>query len=302
MKKNIATPQVALSHILSSALVTIAFSLPSVAHAICATTPTVSVGGTYTDLAGFCSAIATAETALSSAETAASTSSTAAATNTTATKTNLLYLQQVEAYAQDVLAYQQQVIQVERFIRDLEENPLEAVVPNVNQLVKNQQEIAQLAKDIEKNSSSVGDNLVKNLEHADSIGLGQGSKFALWSEARRKNAEESYAIVRKMIKKAEKQNEDITKAIKNAAAAEGQTASQKAFANAAALQLTLLQDIGNTLNQLLGAQAVENGARLANEIAAAKARARMAEVAPGSDIDMPEDSYKGPGKVNNKGF
>jgi hypothetical protein len=260
------------------------------------------VAGSGTDLTGLCTGLATEATALSAADTATSTSSTAVSTDATSRSANLLYLQQVEAYAQDLLAYQQQVIQVERFIRDLEENPLEAVAPNVNQLVKNQQEIEQLAKDIEKNSSSVGANLMKNLEHADSIGLGQGSKFALWSEARRKNAEESYALVRKMIVSATEQNKDINKAIKNAAAAEGQTASLKAIASAAAQQLTLLQQIGSTLNQLLGGQAIENGNRIQNEIAAAEAHARFAAKAPGADIEMAEDSYKGPGKVNNKGF
>ena len=273
------------------------------AYAICAATPTVMVAGSGTDLAGLCSAISAGATEISTASIDSSTTATAVSTDATAYDTYLLYLKQTDAYAKQVLQYQEQVLQVERFISDLEENPLNAIVPNADKLIANQVKIDNLAKDIANNSSNIAANAMKDLEHPDSIGLGMGSKFALWSEARRKNAEESYKIVTDLVKDASKKNKAITDVIKNADKAQGQTATQKALANAAVQQLSLLQEIGDSLNKLMGGQAIENGIKYNNDIIAAQALNKVATEAPGAQLTLPPDSYLGPGKSgSNKGF
>lgn len=216
---------------------------------------------------------------------------------------NVGVLKQVEQYAQDVLAAQNLIIQTEMMIRDLQENPLEVVVPDVNQIIQNQERINKLAQEIDKNSSSVGKNLINNLEHPNTIGLGQGSKFQLWSQARETAAKEAYDKVIGFTRGLDKKNKSITKAIKNIDHAQDKTATAKAAANVAGQQLTLLQEVKELLTQLLSLQAVESGAKLQAENDAALAQAKAAQgLGRGERIIIPDDTYFGPGNPNSKAF
>lgn len=234
--------------------------------------------------------------------TAQDTSVMAIATQATMKTQEASLLTQADQYARQALELQELVIQTEMMIKDLEENPLQVITPDANQLMANQKRISALATDIANNSSNIGSNLVNNIKHPSTIGLGQGSKFALWSEARRKAVEEMYALNKQFIKDAASKDKSIWDAIKNIAHTKDKTATLKATANAAGQQLSWLQSIGETLNQLMGAQAVESGSKLEADIANAEETAAIIAKPRGSDIILQQDSYEGPGTSNSTGF
>lgn len=215
---------------------------------------------------------------------------------------NLSLLKQADELAQQIIAAQQLTIQTETLIKDLEENPLQVIVPDANQIIANQKQIDQLAQDIANNSNQIGDNLIKDLKMPSTIGLGQGSKFQLWSQARRKAVEESYDLVTGFIEDASADNKTIWQAIKNLNAAQGKTQTAKSAGQIAAQQLTMLQKMARTLNELLGAQATENGAKLQQDMDQAAARTQVINEGLGPRIIIPSDSYNGPGDPNSMPF
>jgi hypothetical protein len=211
-------------------------------------------------------------------------------------------LKQAAQLAQEILTVQNLVIQTEMLIKDLEENPLQVIVPDANQLMANQQRINRLAQEIDKNSSSIGNNLIKDLRYPDSTGLGQGSKFQLWSKARATAAQESYEKVTGFMKDLNKENMAVSQAIKNISHANGKTATAKAAANAAGQQLGILQDIKESLLQLLSMNAVENGARLQTEMDAATINDLVIKNGLGDPVTYDGDIYKGPGDGSKGAF
>jgi len=269
----------------------------------CGIVPDFLAAGSGTFTTALCEANATALTAATVAEVAVSASSSADSGLTGLAKQAAQYAQQLEQYAQEVIAAQNLVIQTERMIKDLEENPLQVIVPDTKQLVENQKRIDQLAKDIANNSNTIGSNLMKDLTNPSTIGLGEGSRFQLWSEARSAAIQESYDKVAAFAKNEPAESKRITQAIKNIDGAEGKTATDKAMANAAGQQLALIQDIKEMLRQLLSMQSTENGAKLDAQVSAATAAVNaVIQNPPGSTLNFAPDSYDGPGTTKNKAF
>lgn len=204
-------------------------------------------------------------------------------------------LTQADQLAKEVISAQQLIIQTGTLIKDLEENPLQVIVPDVNQIIANQNRINKLAQDIVNNSSQIGNNLIKDLQTPDTIGLGYGSKFQLWSDARKRAVQESTDLVTGFIKDASATDTTIWQAIKNLNAAQGRTQTAKSAGQIAAQQLTLLERMQQLLNQLVGMQAVENGAKLQADMDTAAANAAMVANPPGVNVQFSPDVYQGPG-------
>lgn len=242
--------------------------------------------GTGLDKNGLCTAISTGEAA--------------AATLDLVDTQNASVLKQAAQYAKQIEEVQNLVMQTEMMIKDLEENPLQVVTPDINQIIANQERINALANDISNNSSRVGDNLIRNLEHPNTIGLGHDSKFALWSENRRRNVEESYAKVQQFIKDMTKENEDAVVETKNAAALTDKTQAAKTTARIASQQLSTSQKMLELLNQLLGATATEQASKISQEIEAQKVLYDEANTTHVPNIDS--DRYMGPGQINASPF
>jgi len=277
--------------LLAFAVYTVAFAflmLQTNAHAEC-TAPDIYTMGTGVNLSGLCTSISTGQTAAAAASIDASTAS----IDITTAKA---YLMQADQLAAEVIQQQNLVIQTEMMIQDLEENPLQVIMPDANQLIANQKRIDKLAQDIANNSSAVGANLLNDLEHPATIGLGEGSRFALWSDARRQAVTEAYEKAKAYIQSSSKRNQDITTAIKNAAAAQDKTANLKAISNIEGQQLSWLQTISESLTQMMQMQATENGAKVADEMTTAESLQNMADNPPFKTITIPQDSYQGPGQ------
>jgi hypothetical protein len=174
-------------------------------------------------------------------------------------------LAQAEGVAQQILTVQNLVINTQELIRDIQENPLQVIVPNVDQIIKNQKRIDKLTKDIGDNSSTMGANLVKNLQTPNTIGLGQGSKFQLWSEARKRAIDESFGTVTSFVAELNDENKTISQAIKNLSSGHGLRANAKNLSQATGTQLTILGKIEQSLLNMLSLNAAEAGARLDSE-------------------------------------
>jgi hypothetical protein len=206
----------------------------------------------------------------------------------TATKQDLSLLAQAEGVAQEILTVQNLVINTQELIRDIQENPLQVIVPNVDQIIKNQKRIDQLTKDIGDNSSSMGANLVKNIKTPNSIGLGQGSKFQLWSEARKRAIDEGFGTVKSFVEELSDENKTISQAIKNLSSGQGLRANAKNLSQATGTQLSLLSKIEQTLLNTLSLNSAEAGARLSNEMDAyktAEQRAKGRDSKPSAEIE-----------------
>ncbi|HAF43530.1 MAG TPA: hypothetical protein DCK83_00935 [Gallionellaceae bacterium] len=266
----------------------------SVARAECVA-PDVYTNGTGVSLSGLC-------TALSTGEIAASTASMDAATNELSLTQLKSYAMQAEQLAQETLATQNAIIQAELLTRQYQENPLEAVIPNVTKLIANNERIAKLANEIANNISNVGTNALKNLENPSSIGLGEGSRFQIWSDMRKQQAMKAYELSKAYWDGAQDRNENINKVIESSAVAAGDTANLKVVSSATAQSLQFLQSIQETLNSIMSGQANDTGKEIADEIAAAKAGKGMADEGFGPPLDIPSDSYMGPGGRNSKPF
>lgn len=276
--------------------------MSNTAFAICAVTPTVMVAGSGTDLAGLCTAISADATALSTADIDIATAATAASTSESLVKQAAQYSTQLEQYAQELLSAQNLIIQTEMMVKELEENPLQVIVPDANQLIANQKRIDSLAKDIANNSSSIGTNLMNDITHPNTLGLGQGSRFALWSEARIAGINEAFEKDQDFIRKMKKEQTDLNRAIKNQQAAVGKKAIEQATADTLSQMLSMLQRMESAIQQQMKMQATENAMKQEQDNAAATAIQSVIKTPPGSGLIFKEDGYKGPGKVGNKGF
>lgn len=276
-------------------LITTLLIFSVMAHAECAA-PDIYTMGTGINLSGLCTSISTGEIAVSTASIDAATVETAA----TQAKS---FAMQAEQLAQQVLAAQNAVIQAELLVREFEENPLEVVAPDVNQLLANQQRIDKLANDIAKNSSAIGTNALNELEHPSTIGLGQGSRFQIWSDTRRQEALNAYELANRYLKDAPKRNANMNKLINSSAAAQGDTANLKVMSSALTQMMVFLQSMQETLNKIMTSQASETGKHISDEITTAKAQQAMATKGLGDKVDIPlQDSYKGPGTSSSKPF
>jgi conjugal transfer/entry exclusion protein len=259
------------------------------AKAECGLLPTYYYLGTGTDYNGLCTAV--------------NTGIVASATTDLVETQNTSVLKQAEQYAKQIEEVQNLVIQTEMMIKDLEENPLQVIMPDIDHLIANQKRIDDLANSIATNSSQVGSNLMNNLTHPNTIGLGKGSRFALWSEARRKNAEESYAKSTQFLKDLQKENVSITQAIKNINATQDKTATLKATGNIAGQQLSQMAKMTELLNQLMGAQAVDNGEKVDREIYGAQVNDKLSKEGFGAKVEIPTtDTYIGPGSITSRAF
>lgn len=257
--------------------------------------PDIYTNGNGVSLSGLC-------TALSTGEIAASTASMDAATTELSLTQLKSYAMQAEQLAQQVLATQNSIIQAELLVKQFEENPLEVVIPNANQIIANNERIAKLANDIAKNASSIGTNALKNLDNPSSIGLGEGSRFQIWSDLRRQQALAAYEQANRYLKEAPERNANINKAIKSSAAAEGDTANLKVISSGLSQSLQFLQGIQETLNSIMSGQANATGKQIADEIAGAKADKSMADEGFGPPLEIPTDTYIGPGARNSQPF
>jgi hypothetical protein len=260
---------------LSAAIPGIALStFITCANAEC-TAPDVYELGTGINLTGLCTSISTGATATSTAEISVNSAKS--------------LLVQADTYAKEALATQNLIIQTEMMIRDFEENPLQVVAPDANLLLANQKRIEKLAKEIADNSSSIGTNLINNLENPETIGLGQGSRFALWSEARRKAVMEAYDSSTAFIEASKSRNKALTQAIKESKSADGATANLKAINAMQGQQLSWLESIADILTNIMRSQATVEGSRISAEISGAKTNQGIIEKPPGADIRVADD-------------
>lgn len=86
---------------------------------------------------------------------------------------------QADQYAQDALNLQQNIIQSEQLIRSLQDNPIGAVVPDLNQLARNQAKMMALGNDIGNNMSKVDQNFAKTFTNPQAGEF--GVKFKMWT-------------------------------------------------------------------------------------------------------------------------
>jgi P-type conjugative transfer protein TrbJ len=211
-------------------------------------------------------------------------------------------LKQAEQVAQEILTVQNLVIQTEQLMKDIEENPLQVIVPDVDQIIRNQERINQLAQNIDKNSSKVGDNLIKDLYHPDTIGLGSGSKFELWSQTRAAALQETYTTVKAFLKGFKGENASFEQAVKNIRATKGQRQTAKSAGEISAQQLGRLAKIEELLMNLLNLQAADQGAKLQEEADARAIEKGIIENGLGPKFKVPKDVFIGPGSLNSKAF
>lgn len=203
------------------------------------------------------------------------------------------YWQQVEQVGQQVLTVQNLVIQTEQLIKDIEENPLQVLVPDVKQILANQERINKLTSDIGNNAASIGQNAMKDLQYPDTIGLGMGSKWQLWSQARAEAVKENFATYNQFVTDMNGEWKNIDKAIKNLNGARGQRANARALSNASGQQLSMLQKIQEILMKMMNLQSAEAGAKMDSEIETLKrmaAEKKAAATPPSAYIDTNERS------------
>ena len=215
--------------------------------------------------------------------------SAATSASATAVKTAATYYQQVESYAKQTLQYQQQVMDTEMMVRDLEENPLQTIVPNTNQLLANQAKINKLAKAIDTAAPNVGENMARNIKYPDSIGLGQGSKFQLWAESRQQSVQDTLDSVAAFRKSYVDDNNDITTALKDAGATKDKTATMKVAAFAAAQQAKNAANMLVLMNEARSNAALREAEILDKEASAAAAHQALTGTGQFKASDMPAD-------------
>ncbi len=88
------------------------------------------------------------------------------------------YAQQADAYAKQLLQLQNQILQYEAMVKNLQDNPLGAVLPNLTLLATNTARIKANGENIANNMSSVSDNIARNFKNNQ----GEfGVRFKLWA-------------------------------------------------------------------------------------------------------------------------
>lgn len=90
------------------------------------------------------------------------------------------YAQAADAYAKQLLQLQNQILQYEAMLKNLQDNPLGAVTPNLGLLATNMARINANGANIANNMSSVSDNIARNFKNPQ----GEfGVKFRLWANS-----------------------------------------------------------------------------------------------------------------------
>ena len=86
----------------------------------------------------------------------------------------------VDAYAQRALVLQQNIMQYQAMIKNLQNNPLGVVVPNLSLLVTNAAKIMASNADIGQGMSKVSENIAKAFTNPQGD---FGVKFKIWTNA-----------------------------------------------------------------------------------------------------------------------
>ena len=292
--------------------------------------PTVMSAGNGTDLCAPFIAGATASMALDSALIATGTTDTAANTSMIVDNTGFLpeiqgstaviasntsqlvarntakdaqdklnWLQTMDAYAKSALELQEIIIQTELLVKDIEENPLQVIVPDANQLLANQAQINTIAQQIGQGSGAMSQNLMNNLQHPQSIGLGQGTTFELWSEARAKAVDEALSTAKFLASDAQGQNASFLQLVKNITSAQGPSMAAKNAAEAGKQQVQIAQKTLGAINQILMLQSTDAGAKVASDMSttndAVSANTKLWGTDPLGHPVVAHDTYAGPG-------
>lgn len=198
-------------------------------------------------------------------------------------------IQLVETYAQGALGLQQQIIQSEQLIRSLQDNPVGAVVPDINQLARNQARMIALGNDIGNNMSKVDQNFSKAFTNpqAQEFGL----KFKLWSNEALKAQRISLDSSAGYQEDARKNEESILRQLTNKLAAlNTPSAKLQAIGDVNAAQLKSSQELNNLFAQQQAAQAAYMAAQISKDQATQEAQTIRFKAVP----IPPESNYKNP--------
>jgi P-type conjugative transfer protein TrbJ len=90
------------------------------------------------------------------------------------------YAQAADAYAKQLLQLQNQILQYEAMLKNLQDNPLGAVVPNLGLLARNTAKIMANGEGIANNMGNVSDNIARAFKNPQGD---FGVKFRIWSNA-----------------------------------------------------------------------------------------------------------------------
>ncbi len=112
----------------------------------------------------------------------------------------------------------------------------------------------------------------------------------------------AYEQANQYLKGAAERNANINKVIKSSAAAQGDTANLKVMSSELSQSLQFLQGIQETLNSMMSGQANTTGKQIADEMAGAKAEKSMADEGFGPPLEIPTDTYIGPGSRSSQPF
>lgn len=198
-------------------------------------------------------------------------------------------IQLVDSYAQGALGLQQQIIQSEQLIRSLQDNPVGAVVPDLNQLARNQASMMALGNEIGNNMSKVDQSFAKTFSNpqAQEFGL----KFKLWSNEALKAQRISLDSSAGYQEDSKKNEESILRQLTNKLSALNTPAAKlQAIGDVNAAQLKSSQDLTNLFAQQQAAQAAYMAAQISKDQAVHEAQTIRFKAVP-----IPADSsYKNP--------
>lgn len=173
-------------------------------------------------------------------------------------------IQLVDTYAQQTLGLQQQIIQSEQLIRSLQDNPVGAVVPDINQLARNQAKMMALGNDIGNNMSKVDQNFAKTFTNPQAGEF--GVKFKMWTNEALKAQRISLDSSAGYQEDSRKSEESILRQLTNKLAALNTPAAKlQAIGDVNAAQLKSTQELNNLFAQQQAAQAAYMSAQLSKE-------------------------------------
>lgn len=90
------------------------------------------------------------------------------------------YAQAADAYAKQLLQLQNQILQYEAMLKNLQENPLGVVLPNLTLLATNTAKIKAQGESIANGMGDVSDNIARNFKNPQGD---FGVKFKLWANS-----------------------------------------------------------------------------------------------------------------------
>lgn len=86
----------------------------------------------------------------------------------------------IDSYAKQAMTLEQNILQYQAMLKNLQENPLGAVLPNLGLLATNANRIIQNGNDIANGMSKVSDNIAKTFKNPQGD---FGFKFKVWTNA-----------------------------------------------------------------------------------------------------------------------